>query len=66
MADKLCEKKTPTAKKTVANLAVGITLIVLGLLAVFYWWPELTSLIKACIGLVLIIVGAILIIISKA
>ena len=59
-------KKKQTVKKTAANLAIGITFIVIGLLAVFYWWPELISLIKACLGLVLIIVGAILIIIAKA
>lgn len=65
MIDKPCEKKTQTIRKTVANLVVGIIFIGLGLLAIFYWWPELISLIKACVGLVLVIIGAILIIISK-
>ncbi|MCF7908509.1 MAG: hypothetical protein K9L86_06540 [Candidatus Omnitrophica bacterium] len=65
MSDKPCEKKTQTIKRTATNLVVGIIFIVLGLLAIFYWWPELISLVKAGSGLLLITVGAILIIIAK-
>jgi len=60
-----CQKKiSPAARKTV-KFIIGIILLVLGVAAVVFWWPEVISLIKGCLGLVLIGLGAIAIIISK-
>lgn len=58
-------KKCCSAAKAGSKVIVGVVLIILGLLAVISWrWPLLT-VIKGCVGLFLIMAGAIAIAIAK-
>ncbi|MFH1503882.1 MAG: hypothetical protein ABIH08_00605 [Candidatus Omnitrophota bacterium] len=47
------------------KLFVGIALLVLGLLAVILWWQDLWAVFRGCIGLILILAGAVTIAIAK-
>jgi polyferredoxin len=57
------------AKKNIAATAlkvlIGLTLLVLGGLALFSWWPELMVIFKGSIGLFLILAGIITLAIAK-
>jgi hypothetical protein len=57
------EKKS--GSKTILKIVIGIVLIVLGLALVIVWWPYLLGLIQGCLGLFLIMAGAITIAIAK-
>ncbi len=65
MAKDESQAKTGSPAKTAIKVIIGVVLVVLGLAAVIYWWPELRDLIKGCLGLFLIMVGAIVIAIAK-
>ncbi len=51
--------------KNITKLFSGILFVVLGLLAVIGWWGCLWTVVKGCVGIVLVLVGAITIAISK-
>ncbi|MBN2119644.1 MAG: hypothetical protein JW734_01135 [Candidatus Omnitrophica bacterium] len=53
------------AVKTAVKVILGVVLIALGILAVIAWWAELLGVIKGCIGLFLILVGAITVAIAR-
>jgi fatty acid desaturase len=60
------EKKEPSkALKTLLKLIAGLALIVLGIMAIISWWGSLLILIKGCLGLFMILVGAIFLAIAK-
>lgn len=65
MSEKSCDTSKCACSKTVLKVIVGVVFIVLGVSAVILWWPSLISLIKGCVGLFLIMVGAITIAIAK-
>lgn len=58
-------KNCCSATKTSSKLIIGVVLIILGLLAVITWLQPLVILIKGCLGLFLIMAGAVTIAISK-
>ena len=62
---KTCEKKSCAVVKVGAKVLIGVVLIVLGLWAVIGWWPYLLGLIRGCLGLLLIMAGAITVAIAK-
>jgi len=47
------------------KLITGIVLLVLGLLAVIAWWGDLWAVFRGCVGLALILAGAVTIAIAK-
>lgn len=59
------EGKPREALKTMGKIIIGGTLIILGLLAVITWWSNLWAVFKGCVGLFLILAGAITIAIAK-
>jgi hypothetical protein len=59
------EKKGNESLKTAVKIIIGIVIVLLGLTAVIRWWPNLLIVFKGCIGLFLILVGAITIAIAK-
>ena len=59
------DKKSSSSSKTALKIALGIILVLLGLLAVIGWWVYLRMLFQGCIGLFLIMAGAITIAIAK-
>ena len=59
------EKKSSEVLKTLLKIILGIILILLGLWAVIGWWADLLAVIRGCIGLFLIMAGAIAIAIAK-
>lgn len=65
MAEETKEKKAKVSVKTIGKMLIGIILIVLGLGTLIIWRGELLALIKGCIGLILIMAGAIAIAIAK-
>jgi len=51
--------------KSILKLFSGIIFVALGLLAVIGWWGCLWTVVKGCVGIVLVLIGAITIAISK-
>lgn len=58
-------QKASDSAKTLVKMVIGIALIAFGIAAVIAWWGSLTTLLKGCIGLLLILAGAITIAIAK-
>lgn len=58
-------KKTSNNAKMVIKLILGVALIVIGLIALISWYKELFTIIKGCIGLFVILAGAITLAIAK-
>lgn len=46
------------------KILLGVVLIGLGVLSYFYWWPELLTLIKGGLGLVLALIGLIFLVVG--
>lgn len=65
MAEQTSEKKSGAAVKIVVKVIIGIALIVLGILAIVSWWKSLWIVFQGCIGLFLILAGAITLAIAK-
>ncbi|MDD5155392.1 MAG: hypothetical protein PHF11_02785 [Candidatus Omnitrophica bacterium] len=62
------EEKKADAKNAVSTIfkvILGLVFLVLGVLAVIKWLPQLLSVIKGCIGLFLILAGLITLAIAK-
>ncbi len=59
------DKKGSEVFKTAMKITLGIILILLGVWAVIGWWKPLWEVIKGCIGLFLILAGAVTIAIAK-
>ena len=59
------EKKTSEVVKTVFKYILGIVLVGLGIWAVIGLWPSVWTVIKGCLGVFLILAGAITIAIAK-
>jgi len=62
------EKKCCEASKamsTIFKVILGIVFLVLGVMAVLRWLPNLLAIIKGCIGLFLILAGIITLAIAK-
>jgi hypothetical protein len=65
MAEQDNEKQQGAVLKTSIKLIIGIVLVILGLAAVIGWWSSLWVVVKGCVGLFLIMAGAITIAIAK-
>ena len=59
------EKKGAESLKTAAKIIIGIVIVLLGLTGVIRLWPDLLIVFKGCMGLFLILIGAITIAIAK-
>lgn len=59
------EKKISEGGKSLVKYVLGVLLVVLGLVAVIGLWASVWIIIKGCIGLFLIIAGAVTIAIAK-
>lgn len=68
MAEQAQETKTDNGKKMLATTLkyiLGIALIILGIVLVIRWWPDLKMLIRGCFGLFLVLAGLITLAIAK-
>jgi len=65
MAEETNEKKTCACSKPGLKVIVGIVLIIIGLVLAIKWRFSLLILVQGCIGLLLIMAGAIAIAIAK-
>ena len=71
MAEETNDKKVGGKKnccvcsKPGIKVIIGVALIIVGLTAVISWWSNLLILLKGCVGLFLIMAGAIAIAIAK-
>lgn len=66
MVEETNEKKASYPPLKIGTKVItGIVLLVLGLLAVIAWWGDLWTVFRGCIGLVLILAGAVTIAIAK-
>ena len=59
------EKSCCACSKPSIKVVIGIVLIIIGLALAIKWWFSLLILIRGCIGLLLIMAGAIAIAIAK-
>jgi uncharacterized membrane protein YkgB len=59
------EKKSSEVFKTALKISIGFIMVLLGLVALINWWGALAIVFKGCIGLILILAGAITIAIAK-
>lgn len=61
------EKKEQASKvmSTILKVVLGIAFLVLGVLAILRWLPQLLMIIKGCIGLFFILAGVITLAIAK-
>ena len=53
------------AAKTAFRVIIGLALVGLGVWAVIAWWQELLGVVKGCLGLFLILAGAITVAIAR-
>ena len=68
MAEEAKQEKKADGKKAIATLfkvVLGLAFLLLGVLAILKWWPQLLEIIKGCIGLFLILAGIITLAIAK-
>ena len=65
MAEETNEKKTSVGSKPSLKVIIGVVLIIIGLAAAIKWRFSLLILVQGCIGLLLIMAGAIAIAIAK-
>ena len=65
MAEQANEKKTCACSKSSVKVIIGVVLIAIGLAAAIKWRFSLLILVRGCIGLFLIMAGAIAIAIAK-
>ena len=68
MAEEAREEKKVDAKKlmsTMLKVVLGLGFLVLGVLAILRWWPQLLEMVKGCIGLFFILAGIITLAIAK-
>jgi hypothetical protein len=61
----MAEEKKSNVSKMVLKVLIGIVLMALGAVSIYYWWPELLVIIKGMIGIILILVGLIFFAITK-
>lgn len=59
------KKSAAEVVKVFIKLIIGLVLVGLGIWAVIVWWKDLLLVIRGCIGLFLILAGAITIAIAK-
>ncbi len=62
---KVQEEKSGSSGRSSLKLVIGIIFVLLGVIALANWFGELIMVIKGCIGLFLIMAGAITIAIAK-
>lgn len=62
--DTVVEKSSNTGKMAI-KIIIGMILVILGLIALIRWWPNLLIIIKGCIGLIFILAGVITLAIAK-
>ena len=65
MAEETIEKKETKSSKSTVKVIIGIVLVILGLLLVVVWWGHIWGLFKGCLGLFLILSGAVTLAIAK-
>ena len=65
MSEQANDKKSGVSTNVLLKVVVGVVLVILGLVAVVGWWGSLWVVVKGCIGLFLIMAGAITIAIAK-
>ena len=59
------EKSSSENSKMVLKIILGVILVILGIWAVIGWWSSLVTVFKGCIGLFLLMAGAITFAIAK-
>lgn len=61
------EKKCDIKKTmgTVVKVILGLVFLVLGIVTIIRWWPDLLMVIKGCIGPFLLLAGVITLAIAK-
>ena len=59
------KKQSKDSSKAAGKVILGIIFIILGILATVKWWPQLIEVFQGCIGLLLVLVGAITIAIAR-
>lgn len=65
MAEQNNEKCSGVSAKTLLKVVIGVVLVILGLAAIIGWWSSLWVVFRGCIGLFLVMAGAITIAIAK-
>jgi uncharacterized membrane protein YkgB len=59
------KKQNKDSAKAAGKVTLGIIFIIVGILATVKWWPQLITVFQGCLGLFLILVGAITIAIAR-
>tara|TARA_B100000315_G_C14569575_1_gene584782 strand:+ start:899 stop:1099 length:201 start_codon:yes stop_codon:yes gene_type:complete len=65
MAEEKKEQKKDKSSKALVKLVIGLVFVLVGLLMVFIWKRDLGVIIRGCLGIFLIMAGAITIAIAK-
>ncbi len=65
MAEEAAAKKGSKVLKTVLKVIIGLAFLALGVYLIIRWKVQLFNVIKGCVGLFLIMVGAITVAIAK-
>ncbi|MBU2540404.1 MAG: hypothetical protein KJ593_00730 [Candidatus Omnitrophica bacterium] len=61
MAEDINRKGFNTALKVI----LGMALVIIGVISIVIFWPSVVEIIKACLGFVLLLAGAIMLAIAK-
>ncbi|MFH0827503.1 MAG: hypothetical protein V1923_06460 [Candidatus Omnitrophota bacterium] len=65
MADEARKLDGKKLLSTMIKVVLGLGFLILGVLTILRWWPQLVEIIKGCIGLFLILAGIITLAIAK-
>jgi hypothetical protein len=65
MAEQANEQKGGVSSQALLKIIIGVVLVILGIVAVVGWWNSLVLVFKGCIGLFLIMAGAITVAIAR-
>lgn len=59
------QKGDSKAFSTMIKVIIGLVFLALGIAAIIVWWQDLLAVIRGCVGLFLILAGAITLAIAK-
>lgn len=65
MAEEIKKEATPKTSSSLIKVILGIVLLVLGVAAVMSWFGDLLTVLRGCIGLILILASLITFAIAK-
>jgi CHASE2 domain-containing sensor protein len=62
----MAEEKKSQISKVILKVVAGAVLIILGAIALYYWWIPFLTILKGIVGVILILAGLVFFAITKS